>query len=143
MSKATSIRLDDQAKREVEAIQAATGARTVTDVVVQAVHRLHQEVTRVDPKEIEVIIDTSDEAMFGNDSDAVSQVDARASTQAFLTALRQRLVVHYGTRCDITVSGSPGNSHVYIDGMTGTDEAAVVDDIIHELWESWSWLVPA
>jgi len=83
--------------------------------------------------------EADDAAMFGPDAE-IGEVDTRASYNAFEDAVQKALKAAYPTA---RISVQSGPSKLRVNWMTDTEEVSVVEDIIHEVWESWNWLVAA
>lgn len=90
---------------------------------------------------IRVLHDTSDEAMFGNDPDTLTEIDASASVLRFLDMLGEALRAAY-PGADVVITACEGVSRTDVEGTPDDDAARLdVDELRHELWESWDWLV--
>ena len=78
-----------------------------------------------------------DAGQFGGDAD-LSAVDIPASYDAFDVAIRETLeAVYPGTR----VLVSRGCDFLRVDGMSDHEEAPGIEDVIHDVWEEFGWVV--
>ena len=79
-----------------------------------------------------------DVAMFGPDAD-LSEVDTKASYNAYEEEIQEALKTAYPyTRVKV----QSGPAILRVNGMTDHEEIVVVEQIIHEAWEFWNWIVP-
>jgi hypothetical protein len=97
---------------------------------------------------ITIIEDTDAESMYGSDDDALVGVDLVASEDRYLEAIADAVHAAYPT-AELEVLGEPGGHipghimrSVRVDG--GEDEERdelAIDEIRHEVWESFEWVV--
>ena len=139
-----SIRRTEAREAQVAAIERATGLHGVAAVVDHALATTlaqHNTEVRTMEKITEILYqyEADDAAMFGPDAE-IGEVDTRASYNAFEDAVQKALKAAYPTA---RISVQSGPSKLRVNWMTDTEEVSVVEDIIHEVWESWNWLVAA
>lgn len=87
---------------------------------------------------IKIEYDNSEDAMYGqNGSDGY---DATASEAKFEKMLMAELKKNYP---DNEIEISTGYGKYSVDGDTGHDEIPWIEEIIHQVWSTFEWLVQA
>ncbi len=99
---------------------------------------------------IYAIEDTSTESMYGRDPDATRDVDTAASEARYLEMLADAIHAAY-PEAEVEVEGRengciPGTQqHVELNGgepyADDDEDIESIDNIRHEVWESWDWVV--
>ena len=141
--KVTSLRLTDTRAAQVAALERLTGLAGVAAVVdfalATTLAQYRTQEVAMDTTEILYQYEADDAAMFGPDAD-LSEVNTQASYNAYEDAVQAALKAAYpGAR----ISVQSGPSRLRINWHTDHDDIPVVEHIIHEVWESWAWLVTA
>lgn len=86
---------------------------------------------------MKIEVQFSQDGLFG--SADVEDYDIAASMKQFTTDLYGRLHQLYPS-ASIEVNAGNDDWHK-VDGQTDSDEAVLVGDDIHDLWEDWEWVI--
>lgn len=86
---------------------------------------------------IEIYYDNSDEAMYGNDPNALEEVDYASSEAAFERKLDVALRTAYPA-AEIIIR--PGANVYRVDGKTASADAIDVGEIVYRAWQAFDWV---
>ena len=79
-------------------------------------------------------------AFFGSYPDALKGIDEQASYTKFEVLLADALRKSYPD-ADVSVEVGDVPDRIEVNGSRDDQDVPAVEDILHEVWESWDWVV--
>jgi len=84
-------------------------------------------------------VEFSDDGLYGSTDPDEERIDTVASAQQFQAQLTQALAAEY-PNSRISIAHTQ-NDRSEVDGYTDHDEGPWIDQIIHNVWSAWDWIV--